>query len=413
MGRILAILVLAVLAAAGARAGVRVSFPLQGYHRAGQFMPVRLSNDGPAATVTLEADGIVPTTLTLSGEMTVPLLVLRAPLRQVQVHADSTSVIELPGTALGTGERVIGFTGSPDPHLAAALFPDRPVLQLPLDVDFPSMPPLACEVLDALVVEGPLGAGHLDTGRWLEAGVVLVVRSETRPDGYWPWRREAGAWVLRPPGAGPRTSLVGEAGYLPAFSWRPGRDPDVRRNAAVVGAVVALLMLTPLLLPSRWRVPGALAAGLLACGGVLGWWMHLPATTSIAGSIVVEDDGLVQHDYWVYHTARREGADEAMPLGRVRPMLFDPRQAESVQLRADAAGWRWVLRDGARLAVLGRSVAVATPALKVDPHARSTMTPLARALYESPRRQIAGAAAEVDHPWRPVILRTVPDPVRP
>src|SRR5689334_4444758 len=89
---------LVVLTGALARGDVTASLPLQGYFRAGRFIPVRLQVHDVSTTITLSAQGAVPTDYRASGssDVIVPWL-------------------PLPGSA---GIPRISGTGNPDvtPH---------------------------------------------------------------------------------------------------------------------------------------------------------------------------------------------------------------------------------------------------------------------------------------------------------
>src|SRR5437868_8469027 len=130
------------LIASAARAEVRASLPLEGAYRTGRYMPVRLVVTNEAGSeITLRARGALPTQLALSGgkaDAVIPLLTTSSSVSDVRWSgADGVEhALDLRMRALGDDERLVALAGA-DPASARALFPDKKVIAVPLDVTRP------------------------------------------------------------------------------------------------------------------------------------------------------------------------------------------------------------------------------------------------------------------------------------
>jgi len=175
-------------------AAVSVSLPLEGYHRAGRYMPVRVIVQGePAGELTLSADGAVTTTLQLNGaaaDVIVPLLVVTDPLGPIawSLPDGRKGTVETKLTALGDQDRLVGYSGG-NAGAAAGLFAGKTIIPVALDLAEPLRGQVAAwETLDAAVLDRPPPDF---TVRFLAVGgTAIVVRSPAQPpDVVLPWRR--------------------------------------------------------------------------------------------------------------------------------------------------------------------------------------------------------------------------------
>ena len=123
-------------------AEVQVSLPLEGYYRAGRYMPVRVVVRGETAgELTLSADGAVPTIVRLSGHdanAIVPLLVVREPLGPLgwTLPDGRTGQLQARLIALGEQDRLVGTSGT-NANDAAVLFRDKTIVSVSLDLADP------------------------------------------------------------------------------------------------------------------------------------------------------------------------------------------------------------------------------------------------------------------------------------
>jgi hypothetical protein len=372
-----------------------VRLPLDGYFRPGQCMPVLIEANHTGLTI--RADGIVPTEVAAGRNGIVPVL----------VPGSSAGTIE--GTALrplGPNERLVGFTAEPF-ELARELFPGATIIPVRLDPSRPLPgPALAWEALDAVILDSAPDPAQLPD--LLATGIDIAVRSDAAPDARWPWQRFGDAWVLRVESSGPDGVIAGPPAYLPAMSWQSGTPAALRRRIVLAGAVVALLVLSTLLIRSRAGIALTLLAAVLGCAAIEYWRRAQPEFRRADGNIIVARGALAVVDQWTYLSAVTDTRERSTS----RPVLFDPAQAQRIQLAlaCEADGsmrWHCALPRGNRLALLARRVRVVVETAVLPDPAQSPLYDLARQLYLRSGDRIVGAVpapVAPDERWMGILI---------
>jgi hypothetical protein len=398
---------LIVLAAAlPCAAEVRVSLPLEGYYRAGRYMPVRVVRSGePTGEVmTLSADGAVPTMVQLTSVPTdaiVPLLVVTEPLGPItwSLQGGRKGTVETKLTALGLDDRLVGYAGG-DASAAAPLFPGKTVIPVPLDLTQPLRGPLvAWETLDAAVIDAlpknypsnflPAGSGTAEyPAECLAAGgSAIVLRSPALPmSDSLPWHRTGDAWVLFHDPLGPRGVIAPEA-YEPTYGWHPGRPPAVRRQVVLIAVLFTVLVVAATLWRSRFAVAAVAALCAAACGALAYRASHQSPVTAARGVILVRHGDALQSDEWEFYKSMAATTAEYRPAPMARPVFASAQHYQRAGLRlwCDPDGqpilFTFPLTPQTAMAFLTRS-AVAASDEHYDPTARgSPLWPLVREGY--------------------------------
>jgi hypothetical protein len=238
-----------------ATSGFAQSLPLQGYYRAGQYMPVKIGASGTTIT------GMHMVTTIASPSPTdriVPVLFLDESATEIQINNT-----RLPLQPLRDTQRLVGLIDT-DPSALSTLFATEEAIQIRLAFDdLRSAIPLSFDSLDALVLSpqvfGQLPADTL--GILLDCSVTIAVRSTLPPDSVHTWQRNGDVYVVQRTASAHFSGTPHEAIYDPALSWRPQRSGEVRWLIVSVAGFVCVAFLALCLLPRKWP---AIAAGLFA-----------------------------------------------------------------------------------------------------------------------------------------------------
>jgi hypothetical protein len=311
-------------------AGVQVSFPLQGWHRPGQYVPVCLKTDGMVGDFTLSAPGAVDTTIHLDGgqrTLVVPWLILQAN-RQLPASTDVFWRGVFPD------QRLVGVVGSIPADLQP-LFPNQQIIPLPLDESVALDGEAVCwQTLDAVVMDagwyGRIGKSKVES--LLDVGLMLVVIAPSDAVFGSEFQLRDGLWIARRSIAGPRGVVLGEEAYLPTYGWKADWPVSIRRQLFTWAAVLSLVMLAIGRLGWRWNwlVPSLLA--LAVTGGLTIFaWRH-PPIYSMRAELLIGDSTLTQHDTWSYQTSRQTNIGGLRWIGPTWPALFNFNQISQTNL---------------------------------------------------------------------------------
>ena len=403
-------------------AEVQVSLPLQGYYRAGRYMPVRVVvRREKAGELTLSASGAVTTTLQLNGraaDAIVPLLVVRDPLGPItwMLPDGRQGRVEAELTPLGEQDRLVGFTDA-DAAAATPLFAGKSIIPVPLDPSRLLHKPVpAWEALDAVVLdERPVGALPFLTA----SGTAVVVRGEVAPKANWlPWRRVGDAWVMAQQPLGPRGAIVPEA-YEPAYGWKPGRPMSVRRDLLLIAVVFAILALALTLWRSRLAlvVTVVLSAGATAALAYRAGRQGVIATAQ--ASVFVRRGENFQADHWTYFKSIAPTSARFQPGVMTKPVFASPTHAErcGLKLACDPEGlptkFLFQLNTDTAMAFITREAIHRASDKPPDSDARaSPLWPLVRLAYLGPGARAAGEVPadagagdpEIERHWPGIVI---------
>lgn len=432
------LLVPALLAAAPCLSQVDLSLPLEGYYRAGRYMPVRVSITVPlTGRLTITADGAVPVIVELAGRpvsAVVPLLVVRGPLGPIHWSLADGRGGRAAGNLvpLGDDEFLIGYAGA-DPAAASQLrgsrspvapspvAPSPVAVQLDLSDPLPGTP-LAWEALDAVLLDrppDPYRVAMLTAG-----GTAVAVRSAGAPNDAWvPWRRLGDMWVIDQAPAGPSGAVLPEA-YEPVYGWRPGRSAAMRRRVVSWAVVFAILAAALTLWRSRRAVFAIAALSAIATAALMLWAARVSPVVGAGGTVLVRRGERFQADEWVYFKSIAP-AEAEFPFFAPRPVFASTRHFEASAMRLecgpDGVPVRFTFRLGpdAAMAFMMRFPMVRGDPSPPDPAALdSPLWPLVRRLYLGPRTRTIGQTgagpALVDPPlqlteeWPDIVIESVP-----
>jgi hypothetical protein len=390
---------LIVLAAAlPCAAEVRVSLPLEGYYRAGRYMPVRVVRSGEPTgdLMTLSADGAVPTMVQLTSVPTdaiVPLLVVTEPLGPItwSLQGGRKGTVETKLTALGGDDRLVGYSGG-DAGAATALFAGKTIIPVALDLAQPLREPYAAwETLDAAVLDRAPRSAALAAG-----GTAIVVRTGARPSAnVLPFRQAGDAWVMSHDPLGPRGVIAPEA-YEPTYGWHPGRSPAVRRQVVLIAVLFTVLVVAATLWRSRLAVAAVVTLCVAACGALAYRASHQSPVTAARGVVLVRRGDALQSDQWEFYKSMAATTAEYRPAPMARPVFASAQHYQRAGLRlwCDPDGqpilFTFPLTPRTSMAFLTRSAAP-TSDERPDPTARdSPLWPLVREGYLRPGFRAAG-----------------------
>ncbi|MDB5332952.1 MAG: hypothetical protein JWP03_4103 [Phycisphaerales bacterium] len=380
------------------------SLPLQGNYRAGKYMPVHVAadTDGADDVLILHGQNAVPTEISAANkriDAIVPWLAVRT-VHDVQWSAPGTGErpVEWPLHALGEDERLIGFAGA-DPDALAPLFPGRTLLRVPLDLARPlAGPAQAWEALDGIVLDAA-AASRMDESQLrglVEAGTAVAIRSERRPGGPWPWRKQSAYWVLHVPLSGPQTAFVPEGAYDPTQAWLRGWPGDFRRHVILAAVLFAILATGVTLWRSRWSVLVSLALCATSAGFIMLWRARQPVTLQGGGSVLVLGESTTQRDDWTYRAVLRPADGSFARQPAAHPVFAYPRQIDDSQVRLTCAAdgrpleFRYSQKPRQSLAFLTRSLLPVrlpvTPSMPIS----SPLRTLADSLYAGPGDRLLG-----------------------
>jgi hypothetical protein len=376
-------LLLALALAPWCAAQVQVTFPLQGFYRPGNDMPVRVQSSAATSTpVVLRAEGAVPASVTPGPDgkldAVVPWLAATA-LSQPRwdIPGVSAGTIDAPLTPLQDDQILVGVVG-PDPGAAASaaadLFPGRQVIPIPL-TGTPPIPghPAAWETLDAIVCDTPDQA-YLD--EFLAVGISVIVRSDARPAGDLPWRGGPGRWTVRVSPAGPRGAIEPGA-YAPTSAWRPGWPLPLRRRAGLMALAFCLLALgATLWRPVRRAAAAAVVTSLVAALAFAWWGGRQPMLWRATTAVSVTQASGTQTDAWTYLRSLR-GRDVSIEWRyAAKPTFASARHLRDTDLVLSVASsgvptqYAWRASPGNTLAFVNRSFHPAAVGAGLQPGGR-------------------------------------------
>ncbi len=410
--------------------GAHLRLPLEGYYRAGRYMPVAIQGQGPMLNIT-GAD-ILPTLVDTTGDpLIVPVLVFGpGPLEVQTVRPIADGLPSARGTLGGVDPAPARSRPlrelQPDQRLIATLLDDPPPSL------FPTMRPILIRLeASALLHASPAAWGALDAlvldratyqqlalrqiSDFLSAGTLLAVRADRAPDDRWPWRKEGSYWRLSSPLDGPVSAGPNEAAYRPTFSWSGDWPPAFRRRLLIAAAAFILLVLLGALLPRRWRL-GAVGGVSLAAVGLILWWRtaHAPLL-QLNGTLLADHGSMRARDHWFYQTTPDPRSAAFHWRDWTLPLFAAPQQRRSLHmsLRCDSAGqpigFEYRLPPRSRIAFLSRSIVPAAPALPLQPARPTPLRDLARQLYLHPENHIAGQLPPApDATWPTLVLQGSP-----
>ena len=389
------------------RAQVEVSLPLDGYFRAGQYMPVHLraGPNAPLREVTIDGDGMVPTVVSAGGgEVVVPVLVISASAREVVVaRTGDAKPTRLPLRELPADRQMIALIRGAGDELARFIPPAPTVVRIELDRALVrDAPPIAMELLQAILLDDP--SLIKDPGAWLASGVQLLLVGRAPPDKVWPWVQMQGLSRLRVDPLGPRTALLGDEAYLPAQGWSPGRSPSLRRQVLLAGVLFAIIAIACALLPRRAVAMGMLGLVTVAAVVAIYAWQRAQSPLNVlAGQIAVDHQPVAQWDQWTYFTSRTATTASAPFIEADRPILIDGAHADRARLRlywSDNSSGRYfefLLGAEERLGFLSRYAKDAMPNLTPEP-AHNPFAQLARSFYANEGYTVLGEETWHDGP---------------
>ncbi len=378
--------------------------PLEGYCRPGRFFPVAIDGTDASASITLTADGCLPTRIE-PGESSriVPMLAYGEP------HELRWPGGSLPLRTVDRKERLIGTTS---PDLPGELFPNAQLIPIHLDPADPLPgPAVVWETLNAIVLDSASFARIDDAHRstFLAGGVTLASRGG-RPDNRWPWKQQGSCWILRANLAGPVDDLINEAVYAPTYAWQPGWSPRVRGQVFGAGATILVVVLAILLIGRGSRAAGATAMSVCLIAGVLviAWRHAMGSIDSAGGDIIVASDHLLQRDSWVYQRAKADDTTAVPWAGSTRPMFSSLAGSENSRMFVVAGAdsrLRFEYRStaGHCLAFMRRDVTPDEPPA-ASLAFRSPMEEAVKDAYLSPSLKALGQTPGLRNRWPGVII---------
>jgi hypothetical protein len=329
------------LIAARCAAEVQLSLPLEGYYRAGRYMPVRVVVRGEGAgPLTLSADGAVPISLQLGGmgegaDVIVPLLVVSEPLGPISWSLPNgrSGRLEARLTSLGEDDRLVGYSGA-NAADAAPLFAGKTIIPISLDVATP-LPGavMAWEALDGLVIDRAPDNSHVSF--LTVGGTAIVVRSATAPEPGWlQWRWVGKTWVMSKAPVGPGGAIVPEA-YEPTYGWNPGRPAHVRRQVLLLAVVFAIIAVALTLWRSKLAVVAVVTLSVAATGALVYRAARQSPVEGAGGTVLVRRGGLFQADEWVYFKSLAPAAAEFPCYWGTKPVFPSVRYVERTGMRLE------------------------------------------------------------------------------
>jgi hypothetical protein len=375
--------------------------PLNGYYRAGRYMPVRFARG--QSELHLTADGVVRTDIADPVGGIAPCFISRTP------PPDSAMAQSL--RPLQPNEKLIGIAA----HGGAidALFPGSALIQVPLDPVHPLPgPPAAWQALDAVVLDGPAVAdlGDERIGVLLAGGTSLLVpaRGQSSPESTHSWRLDHGFWFLG--AARPVDAEASDEDYGPVSGWNPGRSAHDRAQIMLMAVIWAIVVL--LISLSHRRRQGAVwtcVAAVLAIVLIGVWDMRQNPTRQAFGNVHTITEPPVR-DLWIFRLATRTCTD-SMDFGDFAlPILARHGGPEHMTLVCNSEGYpiefRYDLPADRRAAFVYPAIAGAPP---TDFWSRPVTTPLRflpRSIYPGlePAGQIASPSNSEIIQWPSLVL---------
>jgi hypothetical protein len=410
-------LAIVAIIAAGASASISVTLPLQGNYRVGRYMPIHITADA-CQRLTIEGDGVMPVTIDARGQAVdavFPLLIVATPGAIIASDDKGNRASFTPNmNPLGDDQRLIGTVGDAKDG-AGRLFPGKSSALIALDpVNAISGAPVAWEILDVVVSQGPIPGADVTTYRpLLGSGVTFAVLAGSAPNQTWPWRKDGPWWVLRYEALGPRSALDAEAAYLPARGWTAGTPWRTRATVLAIGVIVMILMLAATLLRGRIAIVAlaVVVAGSLAA--VAAWSRRQPLIRQVDSGVFITAGPLLQYDLWQYQTTAVASDTTLAWFGNTRPMSLSPQQITRQRLTLECFANGYGRQLTARLepheilATMSKNVAPEKLLLPTDQATDSPIHALVRAGYLVPGVRIIGQST-LDRGdeayWPPVVL---------
>jgi len=336
-------LVVLLVAAAPSIGQVSLSLPLQGYYRAGRYMPVdlQLSGDLSASPLTLQTDE----PLTVPTEIGPAFFSLaRQNFTAVLIVSDRAAHLnQLPLHALLADQRLVGvLDSSVDAAMVQSVFPGMSMIPVRIEPGLlqAEIAP-ALESLDAIAMtDWPMDVArqqalHMLRGR----GVTLVVTGATqvKPDDL-PWKQQGSLWVCPPARLLP--PMICPAAYEPAMGWNPGRPARFRMKVVIIGIICTLLLGLISLMRNRWAPAAILAISAALAIGVVMWNRVQPITAQASGTICLQENPATSSlDIWHYYVSAVAG-DICLGSNFAHPVFYDETQlaAAHPQYRAGQTG---------------------------------------------------------------------------
>ncbi len=365
-------------------------------------MPVRLQVERETRTLTITAEGAIPSEYVADGnaDAVVPWLPLLESAGAPRISGSSDSLLTMH--ALSEDQRLVALAGE-GAQSPGVLFPNARVVTIDLDMSRPLLEPaLAWEGLDGVMLS-PAAANQLSPHQveLLEsAGVTLAVRAAAPPDGRWPWKRQGDFWVLRHEPAGPR-QVVEPLGYTPTYSWPRGWPPGFRRQLLLASLVFILLAVAV----SMWRRRATVIAMVAFCAasaGLLAWWYSRQSPMlDLAGGVMSSGGSLAQIDLWHWRSPLRPADGKFAVGGLTYPILPDAKHATVAGLhlvcRPDGtpAAFEFHLDSQQSIAFLTRLVRTDVPRPALAP-ATEPLKTFADELYLRPGEIIRGQFRATD-----------------
>ncbi len=377
---LITLLVISITTVNAAAQSLQLSFPLQGYYRAGEYMPVRVV--GESGDVILSASGAVPTRI--AGvppvqEAVAPLLLMTSNATEVTAQMNGQIVRAGPLHALSPDERLVGVTEGNE-AFAATLFPGKKVITVRVDPQFPNPASVPTwDALDAVVLDSAQTIFPV-VDNVLANGTIIAIKTQQSPESDWKWEHRGAYWVLNNPLYGPGGAEIDVDDYAPSFGLEPEEALAGRQLVVIGGALFGLLVVgAALLLRPRASlvVIVALSIGTIAIAVVAP--TNKKTQELSRGTVEIFSGSAQQLDGWRYFRSWRQpeaGSENA--YGLMYPVLASDSEIERFQLelrcRSIGAPERFVftLPPHYTIAWLDRSMRGNIP----RPHvARSMQTP--------------------------------------
>jgi hypothetical protein len=401
---------LLVLPGPEARAAVEVQLPLEGYHRPGKYMPVRITvPPGTTGDLIIESAQAISTAVSLSDatvSAVAPLLPIDS-IRQARwrVGDGPWQALQANWRPLDPDDRLVGFT-SIDMPLARELYPGQNIIPLRLDPSRPLPGPVvAWEALDLLVLDNPSLLDDQLLGQLLGAQVSVAVRSDVPPDLRWPWRQAGHYWVVSYEVAGPARAAEYPAALAAVQGWRADWPAPFRRRILLYAVGFAALAMGAALLRSRWTplIIIIIAAG--TAGGLAIWWSGRSPVVQRGGQVHIVGEQLAQVDTWIYRATARSAVDRVPFAPLMRPFFEMPEQNLYMRmvLLCDADGrpreFEYRLPPSLRSAFVSRQLGPRTGRFDPEKADGSPLLRLAQRAYLRPRHRVWGLADTRPPDW--------------
>ena len=399
-----------------ASAEVNVSFPTEGHYRPGRYLPVGIHGAAGQTSISLKAHGAIPTELKSidSNDVMVPWLTVTDSISNAQFNSDGSShAIDVDLHPLGSQEKLVAFAGPTGD--ASFLFPGSTIVPIHLDPANPLPDPLeAWDCLDGILLSSSAAARLSEEQRatLLAAGTALAVRSDSAPDGHWPWTHQGDYWVLRFAPAGPN-SMVEPNAYVPTYGWDRGWPESFRRRVFFAAVLFSILALATLLWRSRWTILLFVSITAAFIVVIAIWYSRQSPVLQLTSAVRVDAGPISQLDLWTWESTVRPTSS----VGIGRPVLGTLAQIEQTGLRLICRSDRrpgyfaFHLIPGQSMAFLTRQVRVALPLPTLSPSSRESLD-FVNALYLRPSDRMLGQysthlGAEGE-PFPMIVVRAAP-----